>query len=103
MQHLLSDAAKAIMKRLENDLEGMKLREKDEYYRYGQTITTSESRKPTPASGIARSETNHSVDMVGSRRVTPTQNRAAIPLQASNADGETTIVSGTHNRSTPIS
>lgn len=104
---LLRDAAKVVMENLSNDLEGVKLRQNSDFYRYGQTSVKPGSRIQTPALSRAQSiqnimsfnkpqswaamepasqalsETNRSVDMLRSRTATPTQNRALKTTQAS--------------------
>ena len=74
LQPLISDAARALMQKLSNDVQGMELREKNGFYRYGQTVITPKSRKQTPAPSIVSA--------------TPTQNQAAIPPQRLNAGGK---------------
>lgn len=50
LQPLLSDAAKAIMTKLDNDPIAKVLRQDENFYRYGQTELAPKSRNPTPAS-----------------------------------------------------
>lgn len=88
LQHLLRDAAKAIMEKLENDVEGIILREKDDFYRYGQTFMTPDSRKLTPAPSRTQSEANFSVDRLGSGTATPMRNQAATSLQSLSTEGK---------------
>jgi len=108
LRHLLHDAAKALMKKLENDLDGMRAREKDEFYRYGQTSIAPGSRLYTPAASVDRSmqndtsshiqqsgmamealsqapsETNISINMLQSGTATPMQTRNQTSTQALN-------------------
>ena len=55
LQPLLFGATKAIMAKLNNDLEGMRARENDDFYRHGQT------------------ERRRSIDVLRNKNVTPTQ------------------------------
>lgn len=72
LQQYLSDAAKALMQKLERDAQSVRLRERNEYYRYGQTIVKPESRQSSSAPSRPCS--------VRSGSATPRQNRASIPL-----------------------
>ena len=85
---MLSDAAKAVMKKLEENSDEMKSRENSDFYRYGQTRITAESRIPTPAQSRAPSEANPSVDMLRTRTVTPMQARALQPDRQLNDHGK---------------
>ena len=85
---MLSDAARSIMKKLEMDLEGMRSREDLDFYRYGQTIITPDSRIPTPAQSHEPSKSITSVDMLRSRTATPTLGRAVRSKTGLNAFGK---------------
>lgn len=112
LRHLLHDAAKALMEKLEKDLDGMRAREKGWFYRYGQTNIGPGSRIPTPAATVDRfmqndtsshiqqsgmameassgapSETNISINMLQSGTATPMQSRNQTSTQALNKSGK---------------
>lgn len=108
---LLQEAAKAIMKKLNNDPEQWRQRGNSDFYRYGQTSIPTTSRQQTPTASRAQStdkrisldrhailqngmpgrsqsrassKTDTSIDMLRSGTSTPTQSRAPIPTQALN-------------------
>lgn len=108
---LLQEAAKAIMKKLNNDPEQWRQRGNSDFYRYGQTSIPTTSRQQTPTASRAEStdkrisldkhailqngmpgrsqsrassKTDTSIDMLRSGTSTPTQSRAPIPTQALN-------------------
>ena len=72
---LLQNAAKALIDKLKADTKEAALRADENFYRYGQTNISSNSRTATPGGGRAPSRTNNSVEMadVPSRAETMTQ------------------------------
>lgn len=98
LRGLLSDAAKSLMEKLNDESEAA-ARQHPDFYRYGQTTITTGSRKPTPAANSRRwtptvirdqsvqmsratSETTTSFDMARSDPTTPTLSRPLLSTQA---------------------